>query len=119
RMRQRVSDQVGCPSPRTAVRGSGKNCALKGVVAGLGAAAGENDFIRLGAQQLRYLGSCLVHGFMSRFAERMAARGIAEVVSQIGKHRLNHGGIERLGVVVIEVNGHFKSRWEIGLYLDQ
>src|SRR5207244_13624048 len=118
-MLDRASDDVRVPSPRTAVRGSGKHCALEGVVAGLGAAAGENDVIRLGAQQLRYLGSCLVHGFMSRFAERMAARGIAGVVSQIGKHRLNHGGIERRGGVVIEVNGHFKSRWEIGLYLDQ
>ncbi len=74
----RVLDRAGyhVRAPRPLSKESsqlGKNKSFQRVVAGLAAAAGEKDFIGLGAEKFSYLPPGLVHGRVRCSAERVAA----------------------------------------------
>src|SRR5208283_3182535 len=89
-------------------------------VVGFRRAAGEDDLLGRRVDQ----GSNLLPGGLHRFfaspAERVvAARGVPELLREIGQHRLQHARIHWCGGVIVHVNrqldGHFPvllSRWE-------
>src|SRR5450432_2174459 len=75
-----------------------------GVVVGFGAAAGEDDFLRTGADERS-------HTFASSFNRRtrLLSKGmdrgrVAEVSREIGQHGVEHGGIDGGSGVVIEID---------------
>ena len=79
--------------------------ALDRQVVRFGRAAREDDFLRVGADQI----GDLLAGFFDRFLrlppERMvAAGGIAEVLGEVGHHRLEHARIDRRGRVIVHVD---------------
>src|SRR5437660_10178364 len=81
------------------------------MIARFGAAAREDHFVRLSAQQFCNLRSSASHSVVSGFPKGVRARRIPEMLAQIRKHRLNDCGIERRGGVVIEVDrGHLGCR---------
>src|SRR5437870_5352142 len=80
-------------SPRGLCRS--EDDALQRVVTRLGAAARKNDLVGVGAEELCDLPPRLLHGFMCRSAERMAARRVAELFAQVREHCLRHSGIDR------------------------
>ena len=71
----------------------------------LGGAAGEDDVLRLGADQPGHLLAAGVDGLLGLPAEAVgAAGGVAEDVGEVRQHRLQHARIDRRGGVVVHVD---------------
>ena len=80
--------------------------ALDGEVVRFGGAAGEDDFARRGADQIGNLLARFIHRLLGHPAELViAAGGIAEVLREIGQHRLEDAGVHLRGRVIVEING--------------
>ena len=79
--------------------------ALDGEVVGFGGAAGENDFLRGGADQIRNLLARFVHRLLGHPAELViAAGGVAEILGEIGQHRVEDPRVHRRRRVIVEIN---------------
>src|SRR5207253_9451036 len=98
-------DDVGSPGPAAeeAVQ-LGEHGSFESHVAGFAAAAGEDDFLWRRTEQAGDLTACLVHGVVRGLAVRVGTGGVAKVLAQVDLHGLDHGGVERRGGVVIEVD---------------
>ena len=73
-------------------------------VVGLGGAAGEDDFIGVGVEQV---GDCLagiLEGLAGAAAEAMGAGRVAERFAGKRLHRLHHGRQQRRGCIVVQVD---------------
>ena len=75
----------------------------------LGAAAGEHELGRFGADERRHRAARVVHHGFGALAEMMDARRIAEVVDECADDRLDGLGGRRGGCVVIEVRAHDRN----------
>ncbi len=85
--------------------------ALDCKVVGLGGAAGENNFLGLGADQRRDLIARAIDGLFRFPSEAVvAAGGIAELLGEIRQHRIEHARIDARGRVIVHVNGLFHLR---------
>ncbi len=71
--------------------------AFDGEIVALGAAAGEDDLIRLGADQERDALPCLLDGLPGLLSEGVHTRGVSVIFRKEGKHRGDDFRIE--GVV--------------------
>ena len=82
--------------------GGGNN----GLIVGLAAAGGEDDFSRLAAKTLGYGGTGGIQCFLGLLTDGVQGRGIAVDLVKVGQHgvdgNLAHGG----GCRVIRVNSH-------------
>ena len=74
------------------------------MIVGLGAAAGEDDFLRAGVEQRGDLLASGLNGGPGALAGRVDGRGVAEFRREIGEHIVEDGGIDGGGGVVIEVD---------------
>ena len=91
--------------------------ALDCQVVGLGGAAGENDFLGLGADQRRDLFARATNGLLRLPSEAMvAAGGVAELFSEIRKHRIEHARIDPRGRMIVHVNGLFQHLFFLSIY---
>jgi hypothetical protein len=75
-------------------------------VAGFGAAAGEDDLVRLRADQRRDMAARGVDGVFGAAAQRVTGRRVAERVAQERQHGVEHIRRDRRGGVVIEIDRH-------------
>lgn len=75
------------------------------LVVRLGGAAGEDDLLRLSADQVGNLMPCLRDGLRGAATPGVRARRGAELITQPGKHRVEHFGCHRRGGVVVEMDG--------------
>src|SRR5207249_1995553 len=82
----------------------GEDRALEGLVAGFAAAAGEDDFVGVSAEQVGYLLPAAFDGCVGCLAEGVSARRVAELLSEEGHHGINDCRIERRRGVVVEVD---------------
>jgi hypothetical protein len=73
-------------------------------------AAGEDDFVRLAAEQGRHPLMRQIGRLLHLGAEAMRARGIAVVGGQERHHLLQHFGIEPGAGIVIQINNFSRSR---------
>ncbi len=73
-------------------------------------ATGEDDFVRLAAEQGRHPLMRQIDRLFHLRAEAMRARGIAVVGGQEWHHLLQHGRIDPGAGVVIEINNFSRSR---------
>ena len=88
----------------------GLGCAAQREDVGFGAAAGEHDLDRVGADQGRDRGAGRVEPGLGPLAPAVDAGGVAEVVPQGGVHGVRDGRIDRGRGVVVEVESHgFRS----------
>src|SRR5207249_1492604 len=78
--------------------------ALDRGVRGFGAAAGEDDLVRLAAKQRSHLGARAIHRLPRGNGRPVFARGIAEVFSEERQHRLLDLGRDRRARVVVEID---------------
>ncbi len=79
--------------------------AFDGKVVGFGGAAGEDDFLRRGADQIGNLFARFIHGLFGFPAEFMvAAGGVAEMFGEVGEHRVEDARIHSRGGVIVEIN---------------
>ena len=83
---------------------SGWSDAENGVVVGFGAAAGEDDFLRAGADQGGDLFAGGFDGGAGLLAEGVDGGGVAVIAREIGKHGVENFGVDGRGGVVIEVD---------------
>ncbi len=82
--------------------------ALDREVVGFGRAAREDDFLRVGADQIGDLLARFVDGLFRFPAERMiAARRVAEMLGEIRHHRFDHARIDGRCRVVVHVDWKF------------
>ena len=95
-----VLDGGGDDVPAVAV--GGERALDRGVVA-LAAAAGEDDFLRLATEQRRDLFARGLDGPAHARAEAVGARRVAVELGQVRQHRVDDGGVEGGGGVVVEV----------------
>ena len=80
--------------------------ALDGKVVALGGAGGEDDLLRRRADQLRNLLARLLHRLLGHPSKLVIAAGrVAEVLGEVGQHRLHHARIDARGGVVVHVDG--------------
>src|SRR5580704_14532649 len=80
-------------------------------IVGLGAAAGENDFRSATTQQRRYGLAGVFDGSPRLLPMMMDGGSIAELLSEIRTHRLEHVGQQRSRGVIVEVNAvHNRTR---------
>ena len=75
-----------------------------GGIAGLGAAAGEDDFVGRDAEQRGHLFARGLHRLAGAAGEAVPARRIRPVLTQKRQHRLPRLGAERRGGIVVEIN---------------
>jgi len=75
-------------------------------IVGLGAAAGEDNFRRLAADEYRYRRAGVVQDALGALAEVVHTRRVTEIVSERPRHRLDDGWIDWSGRVVVEVDPH-------------
>ncbi len=73
-------------------------------IVGLAAAAGEDDFIVLAAEQRRNLPTCFFEGGLGRRSGPMIARWIAEAIRKKRHHRRADRRINGRTCIVIEVD---------------
>ena len=78
--------------------------AANGQVVCFGAAGRENDFVGAGADKRTDLPPRAINPGARFLAERVHARRVAELFSQVGQHRLNDARIGRCGGAVIEID---------------
>ena len=75
-----------------------------------GGAAGEDDLLRRRVDQTGDLRARVLDRFFGRPAKGVvAARGIAELLVEVGQHRFDHARVHRSGGVVIHVNRQFNG----------
>ena len=80
--------------------------ALERQVVRLGGAAGEDDLVRLRADERCHLLPGLLHRRLGPPSEGMVPRRrVAKVLAQVGQHRLQHPRVERGRGMVIHVDG--------------
>src|ERR1700694_24975 len=93
---------------------------LEGEVVALGAAGGEDDFLGRHAVVGGDLIARLVDRLAGALSEAVDAGGIAELIGEIGHHRLEHLGIEWRGRRMVEVHHrhHCMARRELILRYD-
>ena len=95
-----------------AFAGIGFEHALEGQVIAFRSACGKNNFSGVGADQFRHLLAGDFDAFIGRPAESvLAARGIAELLPEIGQHGFQHPGVDRRGSVVVKIDrelGHLR-----------
>ena len=81
-------------------------------IVGLGAAAGENDFRSATTKQRRYGLAGVFDGSPRLLPMMMDGGSIAELLSEIRTHRLEHVGQQRSRGVIVEVNAvHNRTRF--------
>src|SRR6267378_1614304 len=86
--------------------------ALDHQVVGLGRTAGKDDFLGRGADQRSDLGARVLHRFFAGPAERViAACGVAELLREIGQHRVDNTRVHRGGRVIVHVNRQLDSHF--------
>ena len=73
-------------------------------VVALGAAGGEDDLLRLGAEQTSYRGACLLDGGAGALARLMDGAGVAKLFEQVRTHRLEDLRQQRCGGVGVHVD---------------
>ena len=78
--------------------------ALDGLVGGIGSAAGENDRCLVATQQAGNLATGLVHRRFGPLPVGVSAGRVAEMLVDIGQHRLGHLRVAGSGGVVVQVN---------------
>ena len=79
--------------------------ALDCQVVGLGGAAGENNFLGLGADQRGDLVARATDGLFRFPSEAMvAAGGVAELLGEIREHRIEHTRIDARGRMIVHIN---------------
>ena len=79
--------------------------ALDRQVVRFGRAAREDDFLRAGANQIGHLLAGSLHRLLGFPAERVvAAGGVAEVLCEVRRHRLEHPWVDGRRGVVVHVN---------------
>src|ERR1043166_6019510 len=87
------------------------------IVVGLGAAAGKDDFTFLRAKKVCDTHTRVVDGGAGFAAEDVHATRVAEVLPQVGQHRVQDLRIQRRGCVVVCVNASHQipapSEWPI------
>ena len=98
RMLDGAGDQMG------AGKSGRQQHALQGQVVGLGAAAGEDDFAGLGAEQVGHLCPRPIHRLAGLPPLGVEARRIAPKLVEIRPHGLQHPRIGRRGGGVVEVD---------------
>ncbi len=82
--------------------------ALDREVVGLGRAAREHDLLGVGADEIRDLLARLVDGLLGRPSERMVpAGGVAEMLGEVGQHRVHDTRIHGRRRVIVEINRKF------------
>jgi len=96
----------------------GENDTLERLIAGLAAAAGEDDFVGLATKQVSHLLAGLVNRLVSGSAVYMAAGRVSEVLAKIGQHGIKDRRIDWGGGVVVEINRRHQlylrpERWEL------
>jgi hypothetical protein len=79
--------------------------AFQRVVRRLGAAAREDDFVGVGANQVRHFSARLRDRIMGGPAIGMLARRIAEFDRKPWQHGIEHGRVDRRRRVVVQVDG--------------
>ena len=85
-----------------------------GVVVGFGAATGEDDFLRAGADQGGDLFAGGFDGGAGLLAKGVDGGGVAVLAGEIGKHGVEDFGIDGGGGVVIEVDAVHGAAFSIG-----
>ena len=75
-----------------------------GVIVGFGAAAGEDDFLRLSADECSHLFAGGFDGGAGALAGRVDRGGVGEVGGEIGEHGVEDLGVDGRRGVVIEVD---------------
>src|SRR5439155_8266061 len=88
----------------------GEDGALDGVVGRLGAAGGEDDLVGPGADEGGDAGAGRLDGVVGESAGGVGAGGVAVVFGQVGKHRLDDGGVDRRRGVAVEVDRLHRRR---------
>ena len=102
----RASDDVAAALLPGGSLGIDLGGALHGEVVALGGAAGEDDFLRVGADQAGGLLAGGLDAVLGIPAETVvAASGIAELLAEIGKHGLHDAGVAAGGGGIVEVDG--------------
>ena len=92
--------------------------AFDGEVVGLGGAAGEDDFFRVGVNQCGDVGAGLVNSFFGHPAEAVAVgSGVAESFGEIGNHFFGNAFVNGGGGGVVEINGGFDGHGLLFLFL--
>ena len=90
--------------------------ALDREVVRLGRAAREDDFLRVGANQVGDLFAGLLDRLFGLPSKRMvAARRIAEVLGEVRQHRLDHARIDRRRRVIVHVDRKLDSHCLISI----
>jgi hypothetical protein len=99
---------AGCSTVLVTMRrrpgGSGAGEAEDRVIAGLRAAAGENNLVGIGTDQRRDPRARLLDGIPGAVAQRRCRRRIAELAPQERQHRLQHIRRDGRRTVVIEID---------------
>ena len=98
---RRVLDPGGDDVALVGIGGEGRE---DGGVVALGAAAGEDDLIRVGAEQGRHLLAGLWTLPAHLAAEGVHAGGVAVELGEIGQHGLHHLGGHPGGGVVVQID---------------
>ena len=80
------------------------NDAENSVIIGFSAAAGEDDFLGTSAEERGDLFASSFDGGACALAWSVDGSGVAEIGGEIGQHRVEDGGFDRGGGVVIEVD---------------
>ena len=82
--------------------------AFNGEVVGLGCAAGENDFFRVGVNQGGNVCTCFFYSFFCFPTEAVAIGGwVAENIGQVGNHFFGNAAVDGSGGGVVKVYGGF------------
>jgi len=100
-------DVLGCA-------GSGTNDSEDGVIVGLGATAGEDDLLRAGAEKSSDLIAGGFDGGAGTLANGVNGGGVAEFGGEIGKHRVEDGGLDGGGGVEIEIDAVHGASSRVG-----
>lgn len=81
-----------------------------GVVVGLRAATGEDNFLRTGVDEGGDLFASVFYGGAGFLADGVDGGGVAEVSSEEGEHGIEDGGVRGSGGVVVEVDASVHGR---------
>lgn len=76
------------------------------MIIGFGAAAGEDDFLGLGADERGDLFARGFDGGARLLPGRVDGGSVGETGGEIGEHAVEHGGVDGSGGVVIEIDAH-------------
>ncbi len=88
---------------------AGINGAFQRGVIRLGTAAGEDNFLIVGAQERRYAGSCFLNGFSGVLPADIDTGRISKRIGKVGKHRLNDVRMSRCSGGIVKVDSPHTS----------